>query len=258
MRTGQFKRRKINLKKWVGLFLMLPWVGAAQNPAEIVRKAENKLKGEQSSYTEMSMTIVRPKYQRVIEFKSWSQTQGSSLTVITAPAKDKGQSYLNSDGNIWSWNPAIQRLIKLPPAMMSQGWMGSDFSNDDIVKESSLVSDYTHALLGKESIDGLSCHKIQMIPKSGANIVWGKVIIWISEGEYHELKIEFYDEDGSLVKTHKASKVLDFQGRRIPSVVEIIPADNPGNKTIITIKKIQFNISIAADFFTQQNMKKVQ
>lgn len=241
------------------LFLSLfPISMQAQDAREIVRKAEEKLRGEKTSYSEMSMTIVRPKYQRTIEFKSWAETDGNSMTLITAPAKEKGQSFLKSGNNMWSWNPAIQRLIKMPPSMMSQGWMGSDFSNDDILKESSLLKDFTHKIIGKETVSGMSCHKIELKPLSTANVVWGKVILWISEKDYHELKLEYYDEDEYLVKTHTASKIVTFDGRQIPSVMEIVPADEPGNKTIVTIKSIKFNITIDPNFFSQQNMKKVQ
>ncbi len=229
-----------------------------QDAKEIVRKAEEKFNGEKSNYSEMSMTIVRPKYQRNIEFKAWSEFEGDALTLITAPAKEKGQSFLKSGNNMWSWNPSIQRLIKMPPSMMSQGWMGSDYTNDDILKESSLVKDYTHKITGKETIDGMPCYKIELLPVKGSSVVWGKIIIWISEKEYFQLKIEFYDEDESLVKTHKSSKITTFDDRRLPSVMEILPANEPGHKTIVTIKAMKFNINIEPNFFSQQNMKKVQ
>jgi outer membrane lipoprotein-sorting protein len=231
---------------------------SAQDAKEIVRKAEEKFNGEKSSYSEMSMTIVRPKYQRNIEFKSWSESEGDALTLITAPAKEKGQSFLKSGNNMWTWNPSIQRLVKMPPSMLSQGWMGSDYSNDDILKESSLVKDYSHKITGKEPIDGITCYKIELIPLKETSVIWGKIIIWISEKDYLQLKIEYYDEDNLLVKTHKSSKIMTFDNRNLPSVMEILPANEPGNKTVVTIKAIKFNIKIEPDFFSQQNMKKIK
>lgn len=230
----------------------------AQDAKEIVRKAEEKFNGEKSSYSEMTMTIVRPKYQRNVEFKSWSETTGNSLTLITAPAKENGQTFLKSGNNMWSWNPSIQRLIKMPPSMLSQGWMGSDYTNDDILKESSLVKDYSHKITGKETIDGMSCYKVELLPLKETNVIWGKIIIWIAEKEYFQLKTEFYDEDNYLVKTHKSSKILLFDDRKLPSVMEILPANEPGNKTVVTIKAIKFNIKVEQDFFSQQNMKKIK
>jgi len=229
----------------------------SQDAKEIVRKADAKFNGEKSSYSEMTMTIVRPKYKRNIEFKGWAITGGQSLTLVTAPAKEKGQTFLKSGNNLWSWNPTIQRLIKLPPSMMSQGWMGSDFSNDDILKESSLVKDYTHKLTGTEVVGGLKCYKIEMIPLESAGVVWGKINLWISTMDYFEMKSEYFDEEGYLVKTHVCSGIKVFDDRKLPSVIEIIPADEPGNKTIVSIKAMQFNLSFAKDFFTQQNMKRV-
>ncbi|MDD3907956.1 MAG: outer membrane lipoprotein-sorting protein [Bacteroidales bacterium] len=238
--------------------LLLPTILPAQDAKDIVRRADTKYNGEKSSYSEMTMTIVRPKYKRSVQFKNWAQTGGDALTLITAPAKEKGQSFLKSGNNLWSWNPTIQRLIKLPPSMMSQGWMGSDFSNDDILKESSLVKDYTHRMLKTETVSGLKCYKIELTPLEEAGVVWGKINLWISIDEYFELKSEFYDEDGYLVKTHLASKIITLDDRRLPSFMEIIPADEPGNKTVVIITKMKFNIPIADHFFTQQNMKRVK
>ena len=230
----------------------------AQDATEIVRKADTKFKGEKSSYSEMTMTIVRPKYKRSLDFKSWSEGTENSLTLITAPAKEKGQTFLKSGNNMWSWNPTIQRLIKLPPAMMSQGWMGSDYSNDDILKESSLVVDYTHELKGSETIDGYDCYVIDLIPLENAGVVWGKITLYISKKEYMEMKATYYDEEMYLVKTNLAHDVKTFDGRTIPSIMEIIPADEEGNKTIVTINNMKFNIPLQANFFSQQNMKRIR
>lgn len=243
---------------FMAVVLFLPFLLYAQDAKGIVRKADTKFNGEKSSYSEMTMTIVRPKYKRSVEFKNWAISGGDALTLVTAPAREKGQSFLKSGNNLWNWNPTIQRLIKLPPSMMSQGWMGSDFSNDDILKESSLVKDYTHKLLKTETVSGLRCYKIELTPLEEAGVVWGKIILWISSDEYFEMKSEFYDEDGFLVKTHLASNIVMMDDRRLPSRMEIIPADEPGNRTLVSISKMKFNIPINADFFSQQNMKRVK
>ncbi len=230
----------------------------AQDAKEIVRKADAKFNGEKTSYSEMTMTIVRPKYQRSLSFKSWAETSGNVMTLITAPAKEKGQTFLKTGNNMWSWNPTIQRLIKLPPSMMSQGWMGSDFTNDDILKESSIVKDYQHKLIKNETINGQNCYCIELKPLENAGVIWGKIILWISCDDALELKSEFYDEDGYLVKTHKAFNLATFDGRRLPSTLEIIPAEEPGNKTVVKITKMTFNTTFSTDFFTQQSMKRVK
>src|SRR6056297_2767371 len=122
-----------------------------QDAREIVQKADQLLRGE-SSYAEIKMLIHRPKWERTIEMKSWSKGDKYSLVYITAPAKERGQVFLKRENEMWNWLPSINRTIKIPPSMMMQSWMGSDLTNDDIVNESSLVKDYTHEILGKETI----------------------------------------------------------------------------------------------------------
>ena len=232
--------------------------GQAFSATDIVRKADEKFNGEKSSYTVMSMTIIRPAWQRTIEFKSWTLGRDFALTLITAPAKETGQTFLKRGSEMWSWNPSISRLIKLPPSMMSQGWMGSDYSNDDILKESSVVNDYIHEIVGEESIGGRLCYKINMTARENASIVWGKQIRWIDKKEFLVLKAELYDEDGYLVRTETGSDIKIMDGRTITSKIELIPEEEPENKTIVEIREIKFNIPVEESYFSQQNMKRVR
>jgi outer membrane lipoprotein-sorting protein len=243
----------------IALLFAISFSGFAQdlNAIEIVQKADDLQRGE-TNKSEMSMTIIRPKWERTITMKSWSKGRMHSLTIITAPAKDKGQVFLKRDNEMWNWVPSISRMIKLPPSMMSQGWMGSDYSNDDILKESSIVVDYTHKIVGSEAVDGLDCYKIELTPKEDATVVWGKVYKWISKEEFWQMKTEYYDEDDDLVRTEIASSIKQFGDRKLPSKMEIIPADKPGQKTIVNIKSSTFNIKIDDKFFSQQNMKRVR
>jgi outer membrane lipoprotein-sorting protein len=244
------------------LFLMLGYMpglfAQIMSATEIVRRTDEKLNGEKSSYTVMSMTIVRPSWKRTIEFKNWSLGRDYAMTLVTAPAKDVGQTFLKRDVEMWSWNPSINRLIKLPPSMMSQGWMGSDYTNDDILKESSVVKDYTHEIVGEEMIDDRLCYKIRMVAKADAAVVWGHQIRWIDKKDMLFLKAELYDEDGSLVRTEKGSDIREMDGRIIPCRIELLPAEEKGNKTIIEIREIKFNITVEEKFFSQQNMKMVR
>jgi outer membrane lipoprotein-sorting protein len=232
----------------------------AQNMSatEIVRKADEKFNGEKSGISTMVMTIVRPTWKRSVEFKSWSQGRENSLTLILAPAKDQGQTFLKRAQEMWSWNPSINRLIKLPPSMMSQGWMGSDYTNDDILKESSIVKDYTHEIVGEELIGDKFCYKIYMKAKADAAVVWGHQVRWIDKKDLLVLKTELYDEDGSLVRTELGSEIKVMDGRAIPTRLELIPADEKGNKTIVEIKDIRFNVPVDDSFFSQQNMKRLR
>lgn len=233
-------------------------VGKSQNATQIVKRADDKLRGEESSITEMSMKIVRPTWERTIEFKSWTKGTKNSMVLITAPAKEKGQSFLKLDREMWSWNPTISRTIKLPPSMLAQGWMGSDFTNDDLLNQRSIVVDYTHKILSEEIIEDRDSYIIELIPKEDAPVVWGKIVFWITKKEDLLLKSEYYDEDDFLVKTELAHKIQMMSGRLIPAQFELIPADEEGQKTIVEMKSVQFNVPIEDSFFSQQNMKKLR
>ncbi len=238
--------------------ITLPMLGQELSPKEIVRKADEKFNGEKSSISQMAMTIVRPTWERTVEFKGWSSGRDYSLTLITSPAKDKGQSFLKRENEMWSWNPTINRLIKLPPSMMSQGWMGSDYTNDDILKESSVVNDYDHEIIGEEMISDLLCYKIKMVAKEDAAVIWGHQVRWIDKKDFLFLKSELYDEDGYLIRTELGKEVKTMDGRLIPTILEIIPEEEEGRKTIVEIKEIEFNAPINDSFFSQQNMKRVR
>ena len=232
--------------------------GQNLTPTEIVRIADEKFNGEKSGYSVMAMTIVRPSWERTVEFRSWSLGTDYALTLLTAPAREKGQSFLKRSNEMWSWNPSINRLIKLPPSMMSQGWMGSDYTNDDILRESSAVNDYTHQLENEESTGGRSCFKIKLEAKPDAGIIWGHQIWWIDKKDYIIMKAELFDEDGYLVRTEIASDLKVFDGRLVPSVIELIPAEKEGNRTIVKISEMKFNIEVEESFFSQQNMKSIR
>ncbi len=228
----------------------------AQSALEIVRKADLNMRGE-SSESEIVMTIIRPNWTRSITMKGWSIGTQYSMVYITSPARDAGTSFLKRRNEIWNWVPNIGRTVKLPPSMMMQSWMGSDFTNDDLVRESSIVEDYTHALLGEATIEGLVCYKIEMKPKPDAPVVWDRVVVWISKDDYLQLRSEFYDEFGELVNILVGSDVKVFDGRKIPSRLEMIPVEKKGHKTVMEYKKLTFKTNLKEDFFSVANMRRV-
>jgi outer membrane lipoprotein-sorting protein len=229
----------------------------AQEAVDIVRKANDLLRSN-SSYGEFSMQIIKPDWQRTIRMKVWSLEPDYAMIYITEPAKDKGMVTLKMKKEVWNWIPAIQRIIKIPPSMMLQSWMGSDFTNDDLVRQSSIVQDYNHKILSEEAYENYLCYKIEMIPKPEAGVVWGKIITWISKKEFLQLRADYYDEDGYLVQTMTGSQIKKFDQRLIPAVWEMSPVDKPGQKTIFTYLDIQFDINIRSSFFSQQNMKRIR
>lgn len=211
-----------------------------------------------SSRSEMVMKIVRPDWSREVTMKGWALGREYSLILITAPARDKGTAFLKRDKEIWNWQPSIDRVVKLPPSMMMQSWMGSDFTNDDLVKESSAVNDYSHTLVGDTVVGDRDCYKIEMIPKEEAAVVWGRVEAYISKEDYLQMLFKYYDEDEILVNTMYMSEIKEIGGRIIPTVLEMVPAEDPGHKTLIIYRNIEFEIPIKDDFFSIQNTKRVR
>ena len=224
---------------------------------QIIEKADRNMQGE-SSISTMTMTIKRPGWERSIGFKNWAKGRNLALTLVTTPAKEKGQAFLKRGTDMWNWVPSIGRLIKLPPSMMSQGWMGSDYTNDDILNESSLVADYRQELTGTEEYGGTRCYKVSLVPREESGVVWGKIITWVSTGDFLFLKTEYYDENQTLMRTETAGDIRLMDGRRIPTRMEIIPAENPDNRTLVVIQAIDFDVDIDDGFFSQQNMKSVK
>ena len=229
----------------------------AQNATEIIKKADDKMRGT-TSQGKMTMTVIRPGWSRTVSMKTWSKGSDFSLIFITAPAKEKGQAFLKRKTEMWNWVPTIQRMIKIPPSMMMQSWMGSDFTNDDLLKESSIVVDYTHKIIGSETIAGLDCYKIELTPKEDAPVVWGKIISWVSKKSFNTMKTEYYDEDGYLVNIETASNIKKMDDRVIPTRFEIVPVEKKGHKTVLEFTSFQFNKPINDNFFSQQNMKKIR
>ena len=237
----------------------IAFIVTAQNYSakEIVKLADDKNRGL-SSKGEMTMTIVRPDWNRSVTMKAWSKGNDFAMVLITAPPKEKGQVFLKRRSEMWNWVPSIDKMVKIPPSMMLQSWMGSDFTNDDLVQQSSIVKDYTHKLLGKENVRGLECYKIELIPLSDATVVWGKIITWITINGFDLWKSEYFDEDMELVNIENAFDIKKMGDRSIPSRMEIIPVNKKGQKTILEINTMLFDIPIEESFFSQQNMKKVK
>lgn len=228
-----------------------------QTATEVVQKADQLMKAK-SSYSEIEMTIVKPDWSRTMGLKIWALEPDFALIYVTEPARDKGTVTLKRKNEVWNWIPSAQKVIKIPPSMMMQSWMGSDFTNDDLVKESSIVDDYTHKFIGEENLRGYDCWKIQLTPKPEAGVVWGKIVVWISKKEYFELKVDYYDEDENIVKSYNGSEPQKMDDRTVLTHWEMVPVDEQGNKTILDYKKIDFNIDTNEAFYSEQNMKKVR
>lgn len=251
--------KSIKLLTTIILSLLIGISAFAQDDAkEIIRKAEEKRRGIESSQAELTMTIVRPTWTRSMSIKSWSKGDDYALMLVTAPARDKGTATLKRGNEVWNWMPKIERTIKLPPSMMSQSWMGSDFKNNDLVQEVSIIEDYDHTILKDSTIEGRKCWKIELVPHDGVAVVWGKVNIFVDKQDYLGMRSEYYDEDGYLVNILQASELKQMGGRMIASKLEMIPVEEEGHKTVMEYQKIVFDSNISDNFFSVQNMKSVR
>lgn len=229
----------------------------AQDATEIIRKADEKARGK-TSIASITIQIIRPNWTREMKVKGWTKSNDLSIILVTEPVKDKGVVYLKRKKEVWNWIPSIERNIKLPPSMMSQSWMGTDFTNDDLVKEASIVEDYNHSIIGDTVIDQRPCYKIRLLPKPESAVVWGKLLMCIDKKDNLMLYVEYYDEDGKLINTMKTSDIKMLGGRLLPSRMEMIPADKKNNKTVLIYNSLQFDKPIEDNFFTPQNMSKVK
>lgn len=247
-------------KKSALTFLMLIFLTAstpAQPIGDIIRKSDELMRGK-SSRGEMTMTITKPEWTRQYSMKVWSLGTDYSMVLVTQPVKDKGNITLLRKKEVWNYLPTINKEIKIPASMMLQNWMGSDFTNDDLVKQSSIDKDYRHRFMEEEMVDGKLCWKIELIPTEEAAIVWGKVILWISKEGYFQLKSEFFDEDGHLVRIMRGKNIKNVGNRVIPTRFEIEPVDKPGNLTVMEYSNLFFDEKLDESFFTLQNMRKVK
>ncbi|CCN45694.1 conserved hypothetical protein [Vibrio nigripulchritudo MADA3029] len=247
------------MKRWLAtLLLVLPLTSISSEKiltaTEIIERSDQQMRGE-SSYTVSTMNIVRPDWTRSMSMKSWSKGQDLSLVLVTAPAKDKGTSSLKRYREMWNWLPGIERVIKIAPSMLGQSWMGSDFTNDDLINQSSIVVDYTHELLGSETFDHADMWLIEATAKPDAPVVWSKVKLWISQKTFLQRKVEFYDEFDELVNTLGTYEVKELGGRMVSTRMEMVPADKPGQKTEMITHDAQFDFEIDSDFFSQSQMK---
>ncbi|MCE2789914.1 MAG: outer membrane lipoprotein-sorting protein [Saprospiraceae bacterium] len=239
------------------LLAAFPMILCSQSASDVIKKADMHGRGK-SSAAELTITTYRPGWERVLELKSWTRGSDEALILIVQPPKEKGIVFLKKGREIWNWLPSIDRNIKLPPSMMGQSWMGTDFTNDDLVKESSIVVDYTHQFLKDTTLDQRICYQILLTPKPEAAVVWGKIKMTIDKQDFIMLMAKYYDEEGFLVQTMTGSEVTNLGGRVLPSRFVLVPADKKGHRTEMKYKRMAFDLALPADYFTTQNMTKVR
>ena len=237
------------------LFLVLALPTRAEDPGarELVRKAMDHWRGL-TSYGVSTMTIHRPDWERSMTMKSWSQGDKTSLVRVIAPAKDAGNGTLLNDSNMWTYTPRINRVIKVPSSMMSQSWMGSDFSNKDVAKSTDIIDQYDHELTATEQRGDHTVYTITSIPHEDAAVVWGKEVLVVRD-DHVLLEQQFWDQDGVLVKKLEALEVAEMGGRAVARVLRMGHVDKPGEWTQLTTESVEFDLDLPANLFTLSNLR---
>jgi len=207
-----------------------------------------------ASISVVKMTIHRPDWERGMTIKAWTRGESESILFVIEPAKDQGNGTLLKDSQMWTFNPKINQVIRLPPSMMSQEWMGSDYSNNDLAKSDTLLLDYTHEVTGTENDGGKKVYLIKSTPKPRAPVVWGMQKLRIRE-DYLILREEFYDEDLKLVKAMDASEIKPVDGKPFPMVWIMRKADKQNEYTKLDYRELKFLSTLPDRLFTLSNLR---
>ncbi len=208
-----------------------------------------------SSHAEITMNVRTARYERSMRMETWAQGETHSLIRILAPAREAGMTTLKIEDNIWHYLPNIDRTMKVPGGMMAGSWMGSHFSNDDLVKGSRMADDYTFVVAEEPAVDGSGLYVIECLAKEDAPVVWGKVVVKLrADGVPTEMS--YWEEDGTLVRTMSFSDVREVEGQSIPFQMRLVPAEDPEEFTEIIYEAIEFDIEIPDSMFTLQALKR--
>jgi len=237
----------------LAIFIVNSTAAADRDAKQIVRDALNHWRGL-SSHGEMTMTIHRPNWERTLSMESWSEGEKLSLVRVTAPRKDRGNGTLIDDDRMWTFSPKINRVIKVPSSMMSQSWMGSDFSNKDISRTDDIIEQYDHTLLSEIENDGYAVYEIQSVPLEEAAVVWGREVLMIREDNVM-IEQRFYDQDDILVKVLRAFEIREMGGRSVAARRRMEKQTSPDEWTEITLDSIRFDIELGDNVFTLSNLR---
>ena len=235
------------------ILFLSPSMAQEPDAAQLIRNAMDHWRGL-TSYSDMTMTIHRPDWERSMTMRSWSKGDKLSLVRVVEPKKDAGNGTLLNDNNMWTYTPKIYRIIKVPSSMMSQSWMGSDFSNKDISKSTDIIDQYDHELVGTEERDGHVYYTVSSVPHEEAAVVWGKEVLTVRD-DYVLMEQQFWDQDGVLVKSMKTLEVVEMGGRAVAKVMRMGKVDTPGEWTQLTANSIEFDLELPANLFTLSNLR---
>jgi outer membrane lipoprotein-sorting protein len=251
-------RKKIIKLSWLAL-LLLPWQALAADAPDadtLVEDSFKYMRGNASIAT-VIMTIHRPDWERKMTIKAWTRGKKYSLFYIQSPPKDHGNGTLKKSREMWIYNPKVNRVIKVPPSMMSQSWMGSDFSNNDLAKSDSFVNDYIHSIVGTETHEDQKVYVIKSMPKPDAPVIWGMQMLKIRE-DLIWLSQEFFDEDFKSVKRMTTLEIQMMGGKLYPKVWRMRETDKEDRYTQLTYSSLTFKSDLPDSLFTLTSLRKAR
>ncbi|XOV88924.1 MAG: outer membrane lipoprotein-sorting protein [Pseudomonadota bacterium] len=221
-----------------------------QEAIDLIDRMEEIYRGD-TSKARLTMTIETPEYQRTLTLEARNQGQENSFIRILSPRKDRGIATLKLDQEMWNYFPKINKVIKVPPSMMMGSWMGSDFTNDDLVKQTTLTEEYNLTL--DETAEQ---YRITLVPKAQTVTVWGKIDYIVDKANLIPVAQNFYDDDGTMVRRLEFQEPVVFSGKLLPSVLEMTPLNKEGHKTRVRYDALEFDPpDVSDDDFTLRNLK---
>jgi outer membrane lipoprotein-sorting protein len=226
-----------------------------QRAREIVDQVDRLLRGKSSIGT-VTMEISTANWQRTLSMQIWSLGTENALVRVTKPEKEAGTATLKVANNIWHYLPKVNRTIKIPTSMMMASWMGSHFTNDDLVKESRLIRDYFITISFAGERNGIAVYEFTLTPKPDAAVVWGKVVLEVRQADLMPTWERYEDERGVLVRELTFSEYKTMGDRLIPTRMEMRPADKPGERTVIVYNDLTFDVPLSEDTFSLRNLER--
>ena len=229
-------------------------IGSDLDPKIILNNVDDIYRSN-ASHGILTLAVTTSNWQRSLTLEQWSKGNNMHLIKVLKPKKEKNLATLRVDNNVWNYMPKVKRVVKIPSSMMSSSWMGSHFTNDDLVKQSRMVIDYDFSITYEGLRDGVNIVEISCIPKKNAAIVWGKVEVIVYRNDFIPLSIVYYDEDLKLSRTLKFSNIQVLGGKKIPLQMKMVPTDEPEESTAILWEKIDFDLAIKDDFFSLRKLQ---
>ena len=223
----------------------------------IVKKSEDKLRAA-SVIGVMTIQMIRPRWEKTMEVKAWVKGTEYAAAYILAPESDSGTVFLKNGDEVWNYLPKVKKTIKMPMNVLSQTWMGTDMSNDDLLNASTFSQDFEANKVGDVSFMGRECHKIALVPKDQDNTIWGKIILYIDKENYVQLHAQFYDESQELKHSLTGYDVKQVGGRILASKFVLLPNNARDQRTIVSYDELTFDAPISNTFFEKTNIASIQ